>query len=97
MNYYIYIITNSNNKVLYTGVTNNLERRMYEHINGIYEGFSKKYKLKKLVYFEDTFDINSAIKREKQIKKYSRNKKIKLIERKNPNWDDLYFMYMHKN
>ncbi len=94
MNYYIYIITNWNNKVLYTGVTNNLERRMYEHIHGINDGFSKKYKLKKLVYFEETVDINAAIEREKKIKNLNRKSKEQLIESKNPNWDDLYLKYM---
>ncbi len=94
MEYYVYIITNWNNKVLYTGVTNDLGRRMYEHINGVNEGFSKKYNLKKLVYFEHTTDIDSALEREKQIKKYSRKRKIKLIESMNQNWEDLYLKFM---
>jgi len=87
--YYIYIISNWNHKVIYVGVTNNLERRLYEHKNKLVDGFSKKYNLSKLVYFESTTDIASAIKREKEIKKWRREKKDKLIESINPNWQDL--------
>ena len=74
---------------MYTGVTNNLERRLYEHKNKLIKGFTKKYNVNKLVYFEQTSYINSAIEREKQIKNYSRNKKITLIENINPDWLDL--------
>ena len=74
---------------LYTGVTNNLERRIYEHKMHLVDGFTKKYKIDKLVYFEETDDINSAISREKQIKGWLRKKKIALIESTNPEWDDL--------
>ncbi len=88
-NYYVYIITNKNNKVLYAGVTNNLERRMYEHKNKLIEGFSSKYNLMKLVYFEHTSNIESAIIKEKQIKGWVRKKKTDLISSFNPKWNDL--------
>ncbi len=84
--YYVYILANTNNHVLYVGVTNNLMRRLYEHKNKLVDGFTKKYAVDKLVYYEITTDINSAIEREKQIKKWSRQKKNILIESKNPNW-----------
>ena len=88
-NYYIYIISNWNNKVIYTGMTNDLETRIYEHKNKIFEGFSKKYNLDKLVFYEYTNDVNAAIAREKEIKKWRREKKNKLIESVNPEWKDL--------
>ncbi|HEX2786950.1 MAG TPA: GIY-YIG nuclease family protein [Ignavibacteria bacterium] len=91
--YYVYIITNKLNKVLYTGVTNNLCSRVSQHKSGIIDGFSKRYKLNKLIYFENTDDIKSAIEREKQIKGWLREKKIKLIENFNPQWNDLYEEY----
>jgi putative endonuclease len=87
--YYVYLLTTWNNKVLYTGVTNNLERRMYEHKNKLINGFTKKYKVHKLVYFEETEDILSAIEREKQIKGWLRVKKNNLVESVNPDWRDL--------
>ena len=87
--YYLYMMTNGNNKVLYTGVTSNLEKRIWEHKNEIYEGFSQKYKTKKLVYIEETNDIEAAIKREKQIKNWSRHKKNFLINKINSEWRDL--------
>ncbi len=74
-NYYLYIISNWNNKVIYIGVTNNLERRIHEHKNKLVDGFSKKYNLSKLVYYEITNEINFAIRREKEIKKWRREKK----------------------
>jgi putative endonuclease len=83
------MLTNWNNKVLYTGVTNNLERRMYEHKNKLVKGFTEKYKVNKLVYFESTPDIKAAITREKQIKGWTRVKKNALIENSNPEWRDL--------
>jgi len=86
--YYIYILTNKS-KTLYTGVTNNLKRRVYEHKHKMIEGFTKKYNLTKLVYYEMTVDVRSAITREKQIKGWLRNKKIHLIESFNPEWKDL--------
>ena len=86
---YIYIITNKNNTTLYTGVTSNLNKRIYEHKNHLIEGFSKKYNLEKLVYYEIFEDIREAINREKQIKAGSRKKKEKLIKSINPEWKDL--------
>ena len=74
---------------MYVGVTNNLERRLYEHKNGLFDGFTKKYNVHKLVYYEYTTDIRSAIVREKQIKGWRRSKKNDLINSKNPKWKDL--------
>ena len=87
--YFVYILANWDDSVLYIGVTSNLERRLYEHRNGLAEGFTKKYNVHKLVYFEHTNDVYSAISREKQLKKWSRVKKNVLISRQNPNWVDL--------
>ncbi|MGO1469685.1 MAG: GIY-YIG nuclease family protein [Tissierella sp.] len=87
--YYVYMITNWNNKVLYTGITNNLERRIYEHKNKLIKGFTSKYNINKLVYFDYTEDVNSAIMKEKQIKGWIRKKKDKLVESINPGWKDL--------
>jgi putative endonuclease len=87
--YYVYIITNKINTVLYTGITNNIERRIYEHKNKTIEGFSSRYNLNKLVYCEETNDIMSALEREKQIKSGSRKSKFDLISGTNPNWKDL--------
>ena len=87
---YIYILFNKRNGTLYTGVTSNLLKRIYEHKNKIFEGFSSKYGVDKLGYYEEYNDIKQAIEREKQIKAGSRKKKIMLIEQINPNWDDLY-------
>jgi len=88
-NGYIYIITNKNNTVLYTGVTSNLTKRIYEHKNHLVDGFSKKYNLEKLVYYEIFEDIYLAIQREKQIKAGSRKKKEELIKSINEEWNDL--------
>ena len=89
--YYVYILTNCTNNVLYTGVTNDLERRTYEHIYKLDKsGFAEKYNCNKLVYFEQTSDVKLAIEREKQIKGWTRYKKIKLIQTKNPEWKDLF-------
>ncbi len=88
-NYYVYILASKQNGTLYIGVTNNLERRMYQHKNKLIEGFSKKYCVDKLVHFEMTNDIISAIKREKQLKKWNRKWKLELIEKENPKWKDL--------
>ena len=85
--YYVYIITNKENKVLYTGVTNSLERRIYEHKNKIIKGLTSKYNVNKLVYFEETKDVNEAIAREKEIKGWRRSKKVALIESVNPAWN----------
>lgn len=87
--YYIYILTNYTKSTLYIGVTNDLARRMEEHKNGLIEGFSKKYNLKYLVYCEEWSDINEAIVREKQLKKWNRAWKEKLISELNPRWTDL--------
>jgi len=87
--YYFYILTNWSNKVLYTGITNNLERRLYEHKNKLIKGFTEKYNVSKLVYFESTTDVKAAIAREKQIKGWTRHKKIDLLESINPEWKDL--------
>jgi putative endonuclease len=86
--FFVYILSNGS-KTLYVGVTNNLERRVFEHKNEINEGFTKKYKIHKLVYFEEGNSILSAIDREKQIKRWRREKKIWLIESLNPEWRDL--------
>ncbi|MCL1876742.1 GIY-YIG nuclease family protein [Candidatus Saccharibacteria bacterium] len=87
--YYIYILSNWNNKVLYIGATNNLLRRIYEHKNHLIEGFTDKYNCDKLVYYEVTSDVNSAIAREKQLKNWRRDKKDCLINLKNHGWRDL--------
>ena len=90
-NYYVYILASKKNGTLYTGVTNNLPRRIFEHKNNIDpESFTNRYNVKMLVYYEHTNDVNSAIAREKQIKAGSRNDKISLIERFNSEWTDLY-------
>ena len=88
--YYVYILASKKDGVLYIGVTNNLIRRIYEHKSEYLKGFSKKYFAKKLVYFEVTSDIESALQREKQLKKWNRIWKIDLIEKDNPGWLDLH-------
>jgi len=87
---YVYILTNKNNTTLYTGVTNDLKRRIYEHKEKLVKGFSKKFNLGKLVYYEVSDGMAAAIEREKQIKNYSRIKKIELIQNMNEHWKDLY-------
>ena len=89
MQYYVYFLTNRTNSVLYVGVTNNLQRRLYEHKNELADGFTKRYHVHKLVYFETTTDVRAAIAREKQIKSWSRARKNALIETMNPKWEDL--------
>ena len=88
--YYIYIMTNKHNTVLYTGMTNNLKRRAYEHRTGQGGGFTSRYNATKLVYYEVFADALSAIAREKQIKAGSRQKKLDLVNEMNPEWKDLY-------
>jgi len=88
--YYVYIMTNPRNTVLYTGVTNDLVRRVYEHRQKLVAGFTKKYNIVKLVYYEVFQDIENAILREKQIKAGSRKKKVQLINSINKEWRDLY-------
>ena len=88
-NYFVYILANAAHTVLYTGVTADLMRRMYEHRNGLVDGFTKRYHVHQLVYFEQTNDVYSAISREKEIKGWRREKKIALIGQMNPKWIDL--------
>ena len=87
--YYVYILASKQNGTLYIGVTSNLLKRIDEHKKGLVEGFTKKYKIHRLVYYESTSDVESAIVREKQMKKWNRQWKIKLIEKNNPDWIDL--------
>ena len=86
--YYVYIMTNRS-RTLYVGVTNDLERRVYEHKSGISEGFAKRYRIDRLVYFEATSNVEGAISKEKEIKSWRRSKKIDLIEEANLGWKDL--------
>ena len=87
--YYTYILANKTNSVLYIGVTNNLERRVYEHKNKAYPGFTERYNVSKLVWYEEHSDIKVAIQREKNLKKWNRSWKNKLIEKENPGYKDL--------
>ncbi len=93
-NYFIYIVTNKNKTVLYIGVTNDLQRRVYEHEQGLISGFTKKYNCHYLIYYEHFQDINDAIEREKVLKKWRREKKENLINEFNPDWkflnEDVY-------
>ena len=86
--YYVYILTNKTNAVMYIGVTNNLQRRLYEHKNKLVDGFTQRYNVHKLVYFEQYSEINDALAREKQLKRWARAKKNLLVESKNPTWED---------
>ena len=88
--YYIYILASKPKGIFYIGVTNDLIRRVWEHKNGLVEGFSKRYFIKKLVYFEESSSVESAIIREKRLKAWKRDWKIELIEKHNPDWKDLY-------
>lgn len=87
--YYVYLLTNCNNKVMYVGVTNDLARRVREHKSEAVSGFTKKYNMHKLVYFEETADMQAALAREKEIKKWRREKKDALVIGANPEWRDL--------
>ena len=89
-NYYVYLVTNKLHGTLYIGITDNLVRRGDEHRNGLIDGFTKKYNLKRLVYFEVFNCVEDAIHREKRLKKWNRQWKIELIEKVNPEWTDLY-------
>ncbi|MBR1925989.1 MAG: GIY-YIG nuclease family protein [Clostridia bacterium] len=89
MEYYVYILSNKTNSVLYVGVTNNLVKRVFEHKSKVIEGFTKKYNINKLIYYEITTDIYSAITREKQIKSWNRKRKIDLIATTNPDFKEL--------
>ncbi len=88
--YFVYILSSQRNGTLYIGVTSDLLKRIWEHKNKKVDGFTKKYDVDKLVYFEQTENVMSALEREKQLKKWNRSWKIKLIENKNPKWQDLY-------
>lgn len=88
-NYYVYILASKSNGTLYIGVTNDLERRIYEHKNHLVKGFTEKYNVSMLVYFEQTNNIKSALQREKRLKKWNRKWKLDLIESNNPDWKDL--------
>ena len=87
--YYVYLLANYSNTTLYTGVTNDLVRRVYEHKHKIISGFTSKYNVNKLVYFEETNDVRAALQREKEIKGWLRSKKNQLVESKNKSWQDL--------
>ncbi|MEJ5259196.1 MAG: GIY-YIG nuclease family protein [Anaerohalosphaeraceae bacterium] len=90
MTYYVYILASRRNGTLYIGVTNNLKNRVFQHKTEKVEGFTQKYGVKRLVYFETFRNIQDAIVREKRLKKWNRDWKIRLIEEKNPAWDDLF-------
>ena len=87
--YFVYILSNWDDSVLYIGVTGNLEKRLYAHQNHLVDGFTSKYNVNELIYFEETNDVYSALSREKQLKGWTRAKKKKLIEKLNPEWKDL--------
>jgi len=89
--YFVYILASKRNGTLYIGVTDNILRRVYEHKKKLHKGFSEKYNINKLVYYENFNSINIAIAREKQIKKWYRKWKIKTIEEMNPDWNDLFY------
>ena len=88
--YYVCVVTNKNNSVLYIGITSNLEGRIFEHRERLIEGFTKRYQVTKLIFYEDYPDPRSAIAREKQLKGWRREKKVALIEKQNPRWKDLF-------
>ena len=88
--YYVYIMASKRNGTLYVGVTNDLIRRVYEHKTSVVEGFTEKYRVHKLVYWEQSDNVESAIQREKQLKRWNRQWKIALIEKQNSNWEDMY-------
>ena len=88
--YYVYMMASRRNGTLYIGVTNNLIKRVYEHKNDLVEGFTKKYGVHRLVYYEQSQDVNSAIEQEKRLKAWKRQWKLRLIEEMNPEWNDLY-------
>jgi putative endonuclease len=96
MTYYVYLLTNWNNKVMYVGITNNLERRLYEHKQNLVNGFTERYKVHKLVYYEQTDDVRIALEREKEIKKWRREKKNTLVIQTNPGWKDLSLEWQQK-
>lgn len=87
--YYVYILASQRNGTLYIGMTNNLQRRVYEHKTGVIKGFTQKYGISMLIYFEEFQQVEQAIERENNLKKWKRAWKLKLIEKENPNWNDL--------
>ena len=87
--YYVYILTNEKNTVMYIGITNDVRRRVYEHKTGVFEGFTKKYQVHKLVYVECCHDVKDAIAREKQLKGWTRKRKNELVEKVNPEWKEI--------
>ena len=89
--YYVYMMTNKHHNVLYIGVTNNLIRRVYEHKEGLIEGFTKKYNCHELVWYQQTDDVTAAITQEKRMKKWKREYKENVIREMNPEWKDLYY------
>ena len=89
MQFYVYMLTNWDDSVIYIGFTNNLERRLYEHRNHLVDGYTKKYNVHKLVYYEYTNDVYAAMEREKQLKGWTRKKKNALVQKMNPEWKDL--------
>ncbi len=89
--YYVYIMAHAPRGTLYIGMTNDLVRRVYEHRNGVIDGFTKEYKVNQLVYFEIQTDVNEAIRREKQLKRWNREWKLDLVEGQNPTWRDLWY------
>ena len=91
--YYVYILANKKNGALYVGVTSDLTGRVWEHKSKVLKGFTSKYHVNRLVYWEEFNDIHDAIYREKRLKRWNREYKYKLIEKDNPNWDDLYLQY----
>jgi putative endonuclease len=90
--YYVYILASKRNGTLYIGITSDLKKRIFEHKNELIEGFTKKYKIHDIVYYEETNDVKSAIEREKSLKKWKRSWKLALIEKENPSWKDLYYL-----
>ena len=88
-NYYVYVLANKRNGTLYIGVTSNLKKRIWEHKNNVVVGFTKKYKVHTLVYFEQTNNVTAAIERERRLKNWKRKWKMELIENNNPEWEDL--------
>jgi putative endonuclease len=88
--YFVYILASKKNGTLYIGVTSDLIKRVWQHKNNLIDGFTKQYNMHQLVYFEDTSDVESAIKKEKQLKAWNRQWKINLIQKSNPTWEDLY-------
>ena len=94
-NFYVYILASKRNGTLYIGITSNLIKRVWEHKEEFVEGFTRKYRVDKSVYFEQYHDPENAIKRERRLKKYNRKWKLELIERENPEWKDLYYDLIH--